>query len=187
MTPAPTRSRRLPGQIRSPPFKLLLTIINFYADMSFDSSSKIFDCRPPLPAPHNFPRSFRYIVTSLHPYLTIASFSCPDPVGVAADDRRFRPVGQGAYLERPSGTRDSASAAASWCRLSAGENHVQVQTSIVVAASSGMDFAGEGAVRAHGPQTDCRCGRQTAPSSRYKPGELDGAGRLYVAVPGRPA
>ncbi len=84
MTPAPTRSRRLPGQIRSPPFKLLLTIINFYADMSFDSSSKIFDCRPPLPAPHNFPRSFRYIVTSLHPYLTIASFSCPDPVGVAA-------------------------------------------------------------------------------------------------------
>src|SRR6266436_2819234 len=84
MTPAPTRSRRLPGQIRSPPFKLLLTIINFYADMSFDSSSKIFDCRPPLPAPHNFPRSFRYIVTALHLYLTIASCSCPDPVGVAA-------------------------------------------------------------------------------------------------------
>src|SRR6266404_5515607 len=107
--------------------------------------------------------------------------------GVAADDRRFRPVGQGAYLERPSGTRDSASAAASWCRLSAGENHVQVQTSIVVAASSGMDFAGEGAVRAHGPQTDCRCGRQTAPSSRYKPGQLDGARGIYVAVPGRPA
>src|SRR5882762_7773489 len=107
--------------------------------------------------------------------------------GWPPDDRRFRPVGQGAYLERPSGTRDSASAAASWCRLSAGENHVQVQTSIVVAASSGMDFAGEGAVRAHGPQTDCRCGRQTAPSSRYKPGQLDGARGIYVAVPGRPA
>src|SRR6266853_3202373 len=103
------------------------------------------------------------------------------------DDRRFRPVGKRAYPERPSGTRDSASAAASWCRLSAGENHVQVQTSFVVAASSGMDFAGEGAVRAHRPQTDCRCGRQTAPSSRYKPGELDGARGLYVAVPGRPA
>src|SRR6266436_4174201 len=81
--------------------------------------------------------------------------------GGPPDDRRFRPVGKRAYPERPSGTRDSASAAASWCRLSAGENHVQVQTSFVVAASSGMDFAGEGAIRAHRPQTDCRCRRQT--------------------------
>ncbi len=99
----------------------------------------------------------------------------------------YRAAGMEATMAPKSGRTCKLLAAASWCRLSAGENHVQVQTSFVVAASSGMDFAGEGAIRAHGPQTDCRCRRQTAPSSCYKPGQLDGARGLYVAVPGRPA
>src|SRR5229473_5462985 len=65
-----------------------------------------------------------------------------------------------------------------WCRLSTGVNHVQVQTSTVAAASSGVDFPSERAVRTHRPQTDCRCRWQTAPSSRNKSGQLAGAGRL---------
>src|SRR6266436_7980668 len=140
--------------------------------------------------PASTPRKNSAPTTSSPPTKTTTSASSPNP------DYRVLPLAAQAepvlservpILSDHRGTRDSASAAASWCRLLAGENHVQFQTSFVVAASSGMDFAGEGAVRAHRPQTDCRCGRQTAPSSRYKPGQLDGARGLYVAVPGRPA